>query len=279
MNFLKKLFTKNEQSQQQNKSKEIGKDYIEDPIAMVFVKGGKFQATLGSTDEYGRETVIKKAVSINNFYIGQYPVTQAQWNLVMGEHPEHTEKDNFPVTNVSWEEVQVFIGKLNKKTGKKYRLPSAQEWEYAATGGNESKGYKYSGSNDADKVAWYGENSNYNTHEVGTKQANELGIYDMSGNVWEWCNDRWGNYDKLSTFKGKEAFNILRSVLTATGNHKALAELDKEEAKTKNIADGAYRVRRGCSCLTMVEPYVNDSIRFTEVSDASYNDTGFRLAL
>jgi formylglycine-generating enzyme required for sulfatase activity len=99
---------------------------------------------------------------------------------------------------VSWNDAQEFIRKLNQKTGKKYRLPTEAEWEYAARGGNLSVGYKYNGNNDIKAVAWYNKNSGKKTHPVGTKQANELGIYDMSGNVWEWCSDRYGKYNNSS---------------------------------------------------------------------------------
>jgi formylglycine-generating enzyme required for sulfatase activity len=102
------------------------------------------------------------------------------------------------VEEVSWDDVQEFIHKLNALTGKEYRLPTEAEWEYAARGGNQSRGYKYSGSNNVGDVAWYGDNSGSKTHPVGTKQANELGIYDMSGNVWEWCQDWYGSYSSSS---------------------------------------------------------------------------------
>jgi len=113
----------------------------------------------------------------------------------MGKNPSTFTGDNLPVEQVSWNKTQDFIKKLNQKTGKNYRLPTEAEWEYAARGGNKSKGYKYAGSNNINDVAWYTSNSNSKTHEVGTKLPNELGIYDMSGNVWEWCSDWYGeNY-------------------------------------------------------------------------------------
>jgi formylglycine-generating enzyme required for sulfatase activity len=106
----------------------------------------------------------------------------------MGYNPSNYEGDNLPVECVSWDEVQEFIQILNEKSGKQYRLPTEAEWEFAARGGISSRGYKYSDSNNADNVAWL------SSHPIGTKQSNELGIYDMSGNVGEWCSDLWGNY-------------------------------------------------------------------------------------
>jgi len=117
---------------------------------------------------------------------------------IMGSNPSYFKGDNFPVEEVSWNDVQQFIKKLNQNTGKHYRLPTEAEWEYAARGGvetiHESSQTKYAGSNNIGDVAWYDSNSGFNTHSVGTKQANELGIYDMSGNVWEWCKDWYGKY-------------------------------------------------------------------------------------
>ena len=112
----------------------------------------------------------------------------------MGSNPSNFKGDNLPVECVSWNDCQTFISKLNAATGKRFRLPTEAEWEFAARGGKKSKGYKYSGSNNLNKVAWYDDNSNSKTHTVGTKIPNELGIYDMSGNVWEWCSDLYDNY-------------------------------------------------------------------------------------
>ena len=114
---------------------------------------------------------------------------------------------------ITWNDIQEFISKLNAKTGKTYRLPTEAEWEYAASGGNKSQGYKYSGDNILDNVAWYGGNSIGKTHEVGQKKANELGIYDMSGNIWEWCSDWYGNYDASSKTNPQGASNGNRRVL------------------------------------------------------------------
>ena len=128
---------------------------------------------------------------MSSFSIGKYEVTQKLWKAVMGTNPSYFKGDNLPVENVGWYQVREFIRKLNAKTGKHYRLPTEAEWEFAARGGNRSRGYKYAGSNDIGTVAWYGSNSGDKTHPVGTKAPNELGIYDMSGTVWEWTSDIW----------------------------------------------------------------------------------------
>jgi formylglycine-generating enzyme required for sulfatase activity len=213
-------------------------------IDMVFVKGGSF--TMGCANSENRclsfngETPAHK-VTLDDFYIGKYPVTQKQWRDVMGtgmkEQQEKVlkwqgfspelvgEGDDYPMYYVSWDDVQKFIEKLNSMTGKKYRLPTEAEWEYAARGGTKSKGYKYAGSNDYNEVAWYKlncgnerleldtsgravfyspqpirnakeERNNNGTRPVGTKKPNELGIYDMNGNVDEWA---WDWYDEYSS--------------------------------------------------------------------------------
>jgi len=160
---------------------------------MVFVKGGSFM--MGSNDGGSDEKPIHR-VTVSDFYIGKYEVTQKLWKEVMGSNPSRFKGDDRPVEQVSWNDVQEFIRKLNKKTGGNYRLPTEAEWEYAARGGAKSRGYKYAGSNNIGEVAWYDVNSG--THEVGTKKPNELGIYDMSGNVWEWCSDWKGDYSSGS---------------------------------------------------------------------------------
>jgi len=161
---------------------------------MVFVEGGTF--TMGCTDEQGDACPDDQfpihQVTLDGFYIAKYLVTQKEWKAIMEYNPSAYQGADLPVT-VSWHGAQEFINKLNTLTGKNYRLPTEAEWEYAARGGNKSKGYKYSGSNYVDKVGWYLDNS-YQTQPVGRKDPNELGIYDMSGNVWDWCSDWFGNY-------------------------------------------------------------------------------------
>ena len=183
---------------------------------MVKVEGGTF--TMGATSEQGSDADSDEkpahSVTLSDYYIGKYEVTQAQWKAVMGNNPSYFKGDNLPVEEVSWDDCQTFVTKLNQLTGKKFRLQTEAEWEYAARGGNKSKGYKYSGSNDIGRVAWYSDNSGSTTHPVGTKQANELGLYDMSGNVWEWCQDWYGNYSSLSqtnpTGPTSGSFRVLR---------------------------------------------------------------------
>lgn len=170
-------------------------------FTMVAVKGGTF--TMGATyddaevdAEVDEEPAHK--VTLSDYYIGQTEVTQALWEAVMGSNPSNHKGDNLPVENVSWDDCQVFIQKLNQLTGKQFRLPTEAEWEYAARGGRKSRDYKYAGDDYIGSVAWYSGNSGYETHPVATKQANELGIYDMSGNVWEWCSDWFGGYQSSS---------------------------------------------------------------------------------
>ena len=162
---------------------------------MVWVEGGTFR--MGATSEQGGDAESDEkpvhSVTLSGYYIGKTEVTQALWKAVMGNNPSRFKGDNLPVEWISWNDCQEFIRKLNALTGQHFRLPTEAEWEFACRGGNNSRGYKYSGSNYIGNVAWYG-NSGDKTHPVGTKAPNELGIYDMSGNVWEWCADWYGDY-------------------------------------------------------------------------------------
>jgi formylglycine-generating enzyme required for sulfatase activity len=217
---------------------------------MVFVEGGTF--TMGCASEQGEDCFDDEKpahqVTLSNYYIGKYEVTQAQWKAVMGNNPSYFSGcDNCPVEQVSWDDVQEFIRKLNAKTGKNYRLPTEAEWEYAARGGNRSQGYKYSGSNSVGNVAWYDDNSGYKTHPVGTKQANELGIYDMNGNVWEWCQDWYDNYNSGS------------------------------QTNPNGASSGSYRVSRGGSWFGNAR-YVRVSDRGNGTPGFRFNFLGFRLA-
>ena len=167
---------------------------------MVYVSGGTFM--MGATSEQGSDAYDDEkpthSVTLSSFYLCKYEVTQALWRAVMGGNPSYFKGDNLPVEQVSWNDCQTFISRLNNLTAKNFRLPTEAEWEYAARGGIRSRGYKYSGSNVLSDVAWFDDNSGNKTHPVGTKSPNELGLYDMSGNVWEWCSDWYGTYSSSS---------------------------------------------------------------------------------
>ena len=183
---------------------------------MVKVEGSTF--TMGATPEQGNDAYEYERpahqVTLSDYYIGRYEVTQKEWQAVMGDNPSKFYGDNLPVDYVSWNDCQDFINKLNQLTGLKFRLPTEAEWEFAARGGKQSKGYKYSGSDNIGVVAWYTGNSGGKTHQVGTKEPNELGIYDMSGNVWEWCGDWYGSYSSSAqtnpTGPSSGSFRVLR---------------------------------------------------------------------
>ena len=169
-------------------------------IDMVKVEAGTFM--MGATSEmqnsWDDEKPVHQVTLTNDYYIGKYEVTQALWQAVMGSNPSEFKGNNLPVEQVSIKDCQKFISKLNKMAGRRFRLPTEAEWEYAARGGKNSRGYQYSGSNKISDVAWYDGNSGSETHPVGTKQANELELYDMSGNVYELCQDWKGSYSNSS---------------------------------------------------------------------------------
>lgn len=178
-------------------------------IPMVFVEGNTYIQT-GTTAERADEETNQTERRLSSFYIGKYEVTQAQWKQVMDTNPSEFEGDKLPVDHVSWLEAVEFCNRLSEREGlapayrispgrvscnfqaEGYRLPTEAEWEFAARGGSKSQGYAYSGGNDLDQVAWWLENSDRKSHPVGQKQPNELGLHDMTGNVWEWC---WEWYD------------------------------------------------------------------------------------
>ena len=197
-------------SEKESESKDKSEESLKNPgLEFVFVKGGTFE--MGDTfgDGFDNEQPVH-SVKVSSFYIGKYEVTQREWKEVMGSNPSRFKGDNLPVDWVSWYDVVKFCNKKSEREGltscysgsgsnvscnfsaNGYRLPTEAEWEYAARGGSKSSGYKYSGSNDADEVAWYDGNSGSKTHQLGSKRSNELGLYDMSGNLWEWC---WDWYD------------------------------------------------------------------------------------
>lgn len=216
---------------------------------MVFVQGGTFQ--MGSNEGDDEKPV--HSVTVGSFYIGKYEVTQKQWRNIMGSDPPELYFKGCaqcPVDNVSWNDVQEFIQKLNQRTGKTYRLPTEAEWEYAARGGKQSRGYTYSGSNEVGEVAWYTENSGYKRYPVGQKKPNELGLYDMTGNVREWCND-WYGYDYYQS--------------TPSSN-------------PQGPSNGYFRVGRGGGSYNDKPAYQRVARRFSLSPSFRRLDTGFRLA-
>ena len=241
---------------------------------MVFVQGGTF--TMGATEDQGTsdpydDEYPSHQVTLRDFYIGKYEVTQQLWEYVMnysgtaadgstmsayasevwlGKMPSSTYGLglDYPAYYVSWADiVNIFIPRLNKITGKTFRLPTEAEWEYAARGGNKSKGYKYSGSNIIGDVAWYNSNSSAMTHPVGTKAPNELGLYDMSGNVREWCSDWYGWYSSSA------------------------------QSNPTGPSSGSYRVERGGSRSHSAE-FCRVSSRSNDFPDErGFGNLGFRL--
>lgn len=227
---------------------------------MVYVEGGTFQ--MGATEEQGWDVMDNEKpvheVTLDSFYIGKYAVTQAQWQAVMGTtierqrdkaNEQHDKKldlfgvgNDFPMYYVSWEDAQAFCAKLSEMTGKKYRLPTEAEWEYAARGGKKADGTKYAGSDNLDDVAWYVNNSDGKMHPVGKKNPNGLGLYDMSGNVAEWCSERPGSYSNYPNPWG--------------------------------AADD--RVSRG-GCWTANPVFCRVAARMVECADFRYFITGFRI--
>lgn len=157
---------------------------------MVHVAGGTYDM---GNDLFSDQRPVH-SVTLDAFYMGKYEVTQALWTAVMGSNPSYNEGPTFPVEKVTWEDCQLFIKKLNELVGMEFKLPTESQWEYAARGGNQSKGYEYSGSNLSGEIGWNAANSGGETHPVGLMLPNELGIHDLSGNVMEWCSDYYGHY-------------------------------------------------------------------------------------
>ena len=217
---------------------------------MVLVEGGTFLmgGTIAQGDEPADYELPIHEVTVSSFAIGKYEVTQEEWEVVMSKNPSRQLGAKHPVEQVSYNDCKRFIRKLNKLTGMKFRLPTEAEWEFAAKGGRLSKNYKYAGSNDIEVVAWIQDEKHTGTHPVGLKQPNELGLYDMSGNVWEWCQDHWGYY---------------------------LREVQKNP---KGASSGTFYVFRGGSWVN--EPwYCRVSTRNGNLPSIRSVNLGFRLAL
>ena len=213
---------------------------------MVYVQGGTFQmgSNTGDIDEKPIHNV-----TLSPYKIGQTEVTQELWEAVMGSNPSKFVGLKRPVENVSWKDCQTFISELNRLTGQSFRLPTEAEWEYAARGG-VNDGTQYSGSDAIATVAWYGTNSGGETHDVATKVPNRLGIYDMSGNVWEWCQDRYG-----SRYYKKSPNN------NPTGP-----------------SSGFDRVNRGGSWNNLAT-FCRSACRYFNTPSFTFDDLGMRLAL
>ena len=227
-----------------------GKTTFADGIDMAYVQGGTF--TQGSTDIGEAHEKPAHKVTLSDFYIGKYEITQKQWYDVVGKWPElppeeaNGKGDDYPIYYVNWEDVQEFLSKLNAKTGKSYRLPTESEWEYASAGGQKSKGYLYSGSDKPEDIAIY-----YGTvggaYQIGTKNANELGIYDMSGNVWEWTGDWYGAYE------------------------------DKQQIDPKGKDSGTERVTRGGTWINVAYG-IRITARYKHDPSSTFKFLGFRVA-
>ena len=218
---------------------------------MVYVSGGTFQ--MGATSEQGGDANDREkpvhSVTLSDYWIGETEVTQALWQAVMGWNLSYFSGRQRPVEKVSWDDCQEFISKLNKLTGQTFRLPKEAEWEFAARGGNKAASQtKYAGSDNIDDVAWYSGNIGSSTQDVATKAPNALGLYDMSGNVWEWCQDWYGDYSSGS------------------------------QTNPTGPTSGSFRVIRGGSWNCNAR-YCRVSYRNEYYPPFSLNDLGFRLAL
>jgi len=166
---------------------------------MVLVQGGTFSmGSFAGQPGADQDETPAHQVTLSNFYIGKYEVTQEEWEVVMGSNPSYLIGAKNPVERISWDDCEEFLTRLSELTGRKFRFPTEAEWEYAAIGGSQSQGYTFSGNNKINAVAWYEDNSGFKSHAVGGKDPNELGLYDMSGNVMEWCQDWYGSYDAAS---------------------------------------------------------------------------------
>lgn len=217
-------------------------------MEFVLVKGGCF--TMG--DDASKDFQLKPAhkVCLDSFWLATKEVTQEQYEKVIGANPSKLKGANLPVDSVSWLAAEKFLKKLSTLSGRKYRLPTEAEWEYAARGGVASKGFVYAGSNTLDDVAWTKANSGATSHPVGQKAGNELGLFDMSGNVWEWCAD-WHDF--------------------------AYYESSPQD-NPKGPSKGEYRVVRGGSWFYGEGP-ARATYRLTGVPDSAVNNFGFRVAL
>ncbi|MEM6298299.1 MAG: formylglycine-generating enzyme family protein, partial [Bacteroidota bacterium] len=216
---------------------------------MVYVKGGTF--TMGCTSEQSNCETDEKPihqVTLSSFRMSKYEVTQALWKEVMGNNPSRFKGSNLPVEQVSWYDIQSFLQKLNQLTGKNYSLPTEAEWEFAARGGTKGRGYKYAGSDNISSAAWYLGNSESKMHPVGQKTPNEIGLYDMTGNAWEWCQDWYRDYSSSS------------------------------QQNPRGLDSDSYRVGRGGGWSSSAR-YCRVSDRYWSTPSDRYDYLGFRLVL
>ena len=234
---------------------------------MVYVEGGIFM--MGALENEGKGDLYSAQpahqVKLSDYYIGKYEVTQGLWKAVMGNNPSVYQRgDNYPVDRVSWEDAREFCDKLSRLTGRKYALPTEAQWEYAARGGVESEGYVYSGSNVISDVSWCG-NLNSGTYPVGSKQPNELGIYDMSGNVREWCRDWYGAYPAADSV-----------VYTYCSNLGIFCASNLQTDPTGPVT-GTERVIRGGCWFDGAARCCSVSFRYAFVPDMRSDVHGFRV--
>ena len=218
---------------------------------MIWVEGGAFQ--MGGTDENASDREIPiHQVNVPSFYIGKYPVTQDLWEAIMGNNPSGFEGLKHPVDSVSWNDAKEFIQQLNKQSGQSYRLPTEAEWEFAARGGIHTEEYLYSGSDKLSEVGWYVQNSGSQTQPVGQLLENELGLFDMSGNVWEWCEDDFHDNYEGAPVDGS-------------------AWIDRPKRAERRVLRGGFW--NGTARLCRV------SIRYAFQPDDRLDNIGFRLVL
>ncbi len=229
----------------------IHKDEESISFRMIHVEGGLFQ--MGSNEGHSDEKPIHEVtIPKEGFLIGQFPVTQSLYEFVTGENPARFKGSDRPVENVSWHDAQTFIKMLNNLTKKEYRLPSESEWEFAARGGIHWKDdFKYSGSNDVREVAWYNDTSHEETKPVGLLEPNQLGIHDMSGNLYEWCEDYW---------------------------HRDYNNAPQDGSAWDDMEDSASRVIRGGSWI-LNSQYCRVAVRYYYHPSRRYDFIGFRLVL